>query len=88
MGLVGCITNNLLGYASYVNNAHRNIPKTDILGGIEEVLHTMLTMEESSRGSPLVHCLGRVATKETLWAVALYFQEIMCATMIGKSFFF
>lgn len=76
----------ICGYISYINNAHRNTPKTDTLAGIEEVLRTMPMMEESSLGNPLDRCLVHVATKETSWGVASYFQEIMCAIMIGKFF--
>lgn len=69
---------------SHVSNAHRNTLKTDTLGGIEGASHTMQMMEEYLPGVPWAHSLDHDAIKETSWGVASYFQEIMCATMIGK----
>lgn len=69
---------------SHASDTHRNTLKTDTQAGIGGASHTMQMMEEYLLGAPWAHCLDHGAIKETSWGVASYFQEIMCATMIGK----
>lgn len=65
---------------------HRNTQKIDILAGIEGVLLTMLMTEECLQVVQWAPSLGQDVRKGMSWVVALYFPEIMFATMTGKPY--